>query len=401
MTACPYRVIRLISVYLLCWEINGMKLLRRLVPCALVIISLVIVPSLFYGCSEGDSSNRFHQLLKLIPSEYKDSPEALVLTDLASYYEDYGISLTDSEGKPITPEEYINFIRENEIHITLGGSDITGYGRQAMSGTTQVNYVGYDFTSLDAEIQTGSSPVNVVAAIGRYDPKSMRDALSHQDEWPFWAVDAYTIEEYRGVTIHSWGDGFEIHLDTRLMPPHIDQLGRARPLAVTDKYLFYAPSLEAIKLMIDASQGKTESLADLPEFAAIADGLSELNTYTALVGDESLANGDPELTGTYPGPRLKKFVTFGSGLGEDSKGIYMALVLYHESADDAESNISLLKQRIADTNSIFEDIQWSEIITDTEIRVDGNLMLAKLYTDSLSLWTIIPYGRDILLLHET
>jgi hypothetical protein len=379
-----------------------MKLFRRLITCIPVIISPVIVSCLIYGCSGDDSLNRFHQLLELIPSEYKDTPEALLLTDLASYYEDYGISLTGPDGKPITLEEYVDLIRENEIRIVMGGSDITGFGRQAMSGTAQANYVGYDFTNLDAEIQTGSSPVNVVAGIGRYDPKSTRDALSHQDEWPTWAVDAYTTEEYRGVTIHSWGDGFEMHMTDRLVPPHIDELGRARPLAVTDQYLFYAPSVEAIKLMIDASQGETESLADLPEFAEIAQGLSELNAYTALLGYESLANGDPELTGTYPGPRLKKFVTFGSGLGEDSKGIYMALAIYHESPDNARSNISLLEQRIANTNSIIDDdTPWNEIITDTEIRVDGNLLLAKLYTDSLSAWVVIPYGRDILLLHET
>ena len=377
-----------------------MKFLRRLIPYALVIITLVLVFPLFCGCSGPDKSNRFYELLKLIPSELKDSPEPLLLTDLASYYEDYGISLTDSEGKPITPEEYVNFIRENEIHIVLGGSDITGYGRQAMSGTTQINYVGYDFTSLDAEIQTGSPPVNVVAAIGRYDPKSTRDALSIQDEWPSWAIDAYTIEEYRGVTIHSWGDGFEIHITDRLVPPHIDMLGRAWPLAVTDKYLFYAASIEAIKLMIDASQNKTENLADLPEFAAIAHGLSDLNAYMAQIGYESLVNGDPELTGTYPGPRLKKFATFGSGLGEDERGIYMALVLYHENPDDAELNVSLLEQRIAGTNSILDDTPWSELITDTEIRVEGNVLLAKLYTDLLSLWAGLVYGRDILLLHE-
>jgi hypothetical protein len=177
-------------------------------------------------------------------------------------------------------------------------------------------------------------------------------------------------------------------------------IGRAMPLAVTDKYLFYAPSLEMIKLMIDASQGETESLADLPEFAAIADGLSKLNAYTALIGLESLANGNPELIETYSGPRLKKFVTFGSGLGRDSKGIYTALVLYHESADDAESNISLLEQRIAGTISILGGTPWSEIITDTEIKVEGQVLLAKLYTDSLVLWGSLVYGRDILLLHE-
>lgn len=378
-----------------------MKFLRRPIPYALVIIALVLVFSLFYGCS-GDSepSNRFHQLLKLIPSELIDSPEPLLLTDLASYHEDYNISLTDSQGKPITLEEYVDLIKEKEIRFAVGGSDITGYGRYAMSRTIENNYVGYDFTSLDAEIWAGAPPGNAIAAIGRYNPQATRDALSFQDEWPSWAKDAYTIEEYRGVTIHSWGDGFETHITDRLAPPHIDELGRAKPLAVTDKYLFYAINLETIKLMIDASQGKTESLADLPEFVAITDRLPELNVYTAQIGYESLVNGDPELTGTYPGPRLKKFVTFGSGLGIDSKGIYTALVLYHESSDDAVSNISFLEQRIADTNSIFDDTPWSELITDTEIRVEGQVLLAKLYTDSPAIWTRIVYGRDILLLHE-
>jgi hypothetical protein len=378
-----------------------MKCLRRLIPYTLVIITLVIVFPLLCGCSEEDNSNRFHRLLKLIPSGLKDSPEPLLLTDLASFYEDNDISLTDSEGRPITLEEYIDLIKEKGIRFPLGGSDITGYGRNAMSGGTDSNYLGYDFTSLDAEIQAGAPPGNTIAAIGRYDPEATRDALSHQDEWPSWAVDAYTIEKYRGVTIHSWGDGFKMHMTDRLVPPHIDELGRAMPLAVTDEYLFYAPGLEEIKLMIDASQGKTESLADLPEFVAIAERLPEMNVYTALMGYESLANGDPELTGTYPGPRLKKFVSLGSGLGTDSRGIYMALVLYHESPEDARSNISLLEQRISGTNSIYDDTPWSEIIIDAKIWVDGKVLLAKLYTESPALWTRILYGRDILLLHET
>lgn len=378
-----------------------MKLLRRFVPCALVIVTLVIVFPLFCGCSGEDNSNRFHQLLKLIPSGLKDSPEPLLLTDLASFYEYYDISLTDSEGRPITLEEYIDLIKEKGIRFPVGGSDITGYGRYAMSGGTAGNYLGYDFTCLDAEIQAGHPPVNTIAAIGRYDPGATRDALSIQDEWPSWAVDAYTTEEYRGVTIHSWGDGFEIHMTDRLAPPHFDELGRARPLAVTDEYLFAAPRLEDMKLMIDASQGKTESLADLPELVSIADRLPELNVYMALMGYESLANGDPELTGTYPGPRLKKFVTLGSGLGTDDRGIYTALVLYHESPEDAGSNISLLEQRIAATNSIYDDTPWSEMIIDAEIWVDGKVLMAKLYTESAPIWTRILYARDILLLHET
>lgn len=177
-------------------------------------------------------------------------------------------------------------------------------------------------------------------------------------------------------------------------------VGRARPLAVTEEFLFYAPSLEAIELMIDASQGKTENLADLPEFAEIADGLSELNAYMALIGLESLANGDPEYEGSYTGPRLKKFMTFGSGVGKDDRGIYTAIVLYHENHENAESNVSIFKQYIAETDSVYYETPWSEIIIDTEISVDGNVLLAKLYSDSLVLWQAWFYTLDNLLLHE-
>jgi len=378
-----------------------MKFFRRLLPCLLVILALVIVFPLIYGCSGVDESNRFHQLLKMVPSELKDSPMPITLTDLASYYEDYSIPLTDSEGNPITLEGYVAYMIDNEILPVLGGASfITGWGQYAQSGLIQEKYLGYDFTSLDVEILAGTPPNEVVAAIGRYDPQATRDALSHQGEWPSWAVEAYSIEEYRGVTIHSWGEGMETHLTDRFAPPHIDMLGRAMPLAVTDKYLFYAATVETMKLMIDASQGKTESLADLPEFASIADGLFELNAYQALIGLEFLANGDPDYEGTYPGPRLKKFLTFGSGIGKDEDGIYAAIVLYHESPDDAQANISLLEQRIADTNSIYDDTPWSEKISNTEIRVDEKVLLAKLYTDSIILWQAWFYMREPLLLHQ-
>lgn len=380
-----------------------MKFFRRLFPYTLVVLALVIVFTLVYGCSGVDESNRFHQLLKLVPSEFKDTLEIVPITlvDLASYYEDYNIPLTDSEGNPITIEEYIDYIRENEIRLVVGGSSfITGWGQHAVEGTIRDKYLGYNFTNLDAEILASIPPNEIVAAIGRYDPQATKDALSHQDEWPSWAVEAYTTEEYRGVTIHSWGEGLQMHMTERLVPPHIDRLGRAMPLAVTDEYLFYAATMESIKLMIDASQGKPESLADLPELASIADGLYELHVYEALIAYEFLANGDPEYTETYPGPRLKKFIIFGSGIGEDERGIFTALVLYHESQEDAEANVSLLKQRIADTDSIINDTPWNEIITGTDIWVEGKVLMAKIYTDSIALWGMLVYGRDILLLHE-
>jgi hypothetical protein len=278
-------------------------------------------------------------------------------------------------------------------------SYITGWGSYIRNETSE-KYLGFDFTDMHAEIIGGPPPFGVTAAIGRFDPQATRDALKNRDEWPSWAVDAYTIEEYRGVTIHSWGDGSRLHLEDRLAPPHIDEMGRIKPLAVTGEFLFYAPSVETIKLMIDASQGKIESLADLPEFAAVAGKLPELNVYMACIGYEFMVNGDPEYTGTYPGPRLKKFLTFASGTCRDAEGYYTALLLYHENPDNAKANVSLLEERINTSYSIISGKLWNEIIMETGIQVDGNLLVAKLYTEHPGIWGDWVYARDPLLLHE-
>jgi hypothetical protein len=355
------------------------------------------------GCSGAESSNRFYELLKLVPAQATDTEYMINIVDYASYREDNNISLTTPDGKPITLEEYGKIIigQDREVGGMLGGADITGLGTYAeLYADMTKKYLGYDFTNVDAEIEVGRPPATMVAAIGRFDPQATRDALSRQEDWLPWVKEAYTAEEYRGVTVHSWGDGFKIDLTAQLVPPHLDNLGRARPLAVTEKYLFYAPSASVIHSMIDSSQDKAESLADVPEFASMANGLSDLNAYTAIIEDESLANADTEYVDYYPGVLLKKFAIFGLGLGRDEKGTYLALVIVHESPDDAEANIPLLEQHIENDNSISSDMPWSDMINDIEINVEGNVLLAKLYTDNTHLWLDVIYSQDTLLIHE-
>jgi hypothetical protein len=323
------------------------------------------------------------------------------LVDFASYREDNDVSLTTSGNRPMTFGEYLDIILDDEVGKRLMGSDIIGYGRYALTwGGSLEKYLGYNFTDVDAEIEFGFPPHNSVAAIGRFDPSETGNALSHQEDWPAWVKEAYVAEEYKGVTIHSWGDGLETHLDSTLVPPHVDLLGRARPLSVTDKYLFYAASVPEIQAMIGASQDKQDSLADLPYYASVANKLSGLHVYQAMIGDEFYINGDLQYEGIYPGPRLKNFMTFGMGLGRDEKGVFTAVVLYHENADNAEANVSLLQERIQSTSSTEANRPWHEIITDSDIYVEGNVLFAKLYSGSFSLWTMV-YVQDTLLLHES
>jgi hypothetical protein len=406
-----------------------MKLPRRLKSHFLITISLLFLFFMIGGCSgttpETGNANQtktaaetvinppstFAELLGLVPADSFSGQrrDILILSDHASLYRDYGVSFSDFSNI----EELMN-LPDSDIFINFyAGSDITGYGNYADRTTIKKEYVGYDISSIDAEIQFGIPPLNAVAAIGRFDPEITNNALSNQADWPDWAINAYTTENYSGVTIHSWGNGLRINLETRLVPPHIDALGRARPLAVTNRYLFYCGSLEAVKEMIDASQNTMQSLADLPEYAAIAKGLTDLKAYVALVGEASSLNNymsvidyDPKLTQEQInelkaniGPRLKKFLAFGSGQGKDDKGYYTAIVLYHENPADALANVSLLKERLESSKSFVFDVTWSEIITETDIQADGNVLIARLYS-RMGIWTNWVYAQDNLLLHE-
>lgn len=374
---------------------------RIFAPVCITATAFILVFLTFGGCSKRvEPPNRFYELLNLVPAQVTDTEYMIKIVDYASYREDNNISMTTADKQPITLKEYGRIVARDKVGGMLGGADITGLGRYAEIQPDTEKYLGINFTDVDAEIEAGLPPATMIAAIGRFDPPATRDALSHQDDWLPRVKEAYTSGEYRGVTVHSWGDGFKMNLTARFSPPHLDNLGRARPLAVTEEYLFYAPGVSVIQSMIDSSQDKAESLADVPEFASVANGLSDLNAYTAIIGDESLANGDTEYVDYYPGILLKKFAVFGLGLGRDGKGTYLALAIVHESPDDAEANITRLEQHIENDNSISSDMPWSEMITASEISVAGNVLLAKLYTDNTHLWLDLVYSQDTLLIHE-
>ena len=78
----------------------------------------------------------------------------------------------------------------------------------------------------------------------------------------------------------------------------------------------------------------------------------------------------------------------------------MVLVIYHENSSDAKTNVFLLEQRIKETDSMSIGRPWREIFTDTDISVEGNTLLAKLYTEYTGIWNYWFYNWDPLLLHE-
>jgi hypothetical protein len=399
-----------------------MQGLKRLFLYLFLVTSLLPVIPLA-GCSgkTPPDNNRFIELLKLLPATEKGGGFALI--DYELWRQVNGISLFNSNGQEITREEYFDIISHKPDLFGFESWAFSNYygggGNYADTSPMQDKYIGYDVMDINAEINNdvvlsrlkigpgGSfidSPPDFLdvqemkmAAIGNFNPKDTSNALNNRDEWPPWLIDGYTQERYRNVTINNWVGGNENHLQNRFGPPHLDSLGRARPLAVSDGHLFVGSSVNAVKTMIDANQGKSSTLADIPEYALVAQGLYDLNSKIAgVIGDGDLVNWYWKNSGGYKGPLLKNYLSFGSGFGKDEKGEYIALVLVHDNPDDAIKNISLLEQRIDASfredinfnteNLTIETKKMSDYIYDKQIYTEGRVLLAKLYTNDPLLW---------------
>jgi hypothetical protein len=351
-------------------------------------------------------SDRFADLLRQMPASFKKTNLYFQVIDYASFRQDFNVSLTDASGQPLTQMDYVNAMTAPEGtadgiagQLVGAGSLITGNGHYAAT-VDDSPYLGYGPTNIDAEIKWFAPPYRMISAKGHFDLTKINTALANQDAWPASIKEAYTKLNYSNLTIHSWGDGLKLRLPIVLRPPHVDELGRAQPLAFSEDYLFHASGLEEIKLMLDANQNKVDSMADLSDYALVSQGLSRLGAYIAIMGDVSVINtgsGEVKEMGIETRLKLKRFSTFWTGLGKDEKGLYLTLVLIHGSSADANQNASILKQHLETDTADYFGKPWREIVTSADIRAEKDVLLAKLYSQSAMLWSISVFEQTGLL----
>jgi hypothetical protein len=213
--------------------------------------------------------------------------------------------------------------------------------------------------------------------------------LENHNEWSTWLINSYSSEDYGGITIHSWGNSYEGHLADRFSPPHLNSIGNAMPIAIADGELFIAHSVEDIKSMIDATQDQVKSLADLPEYRLVSNAMRELGTLCVIIVDEALIRDILAYNDPITEPKIKNFQTVGMGPGRDETGEYMALVLVYENHEDAEEGVKLLEQKVEVFNQICTSVfpKKTAEIYNTEISVENEVLIAKLYNNHEGLWS--------------
>ncbi len=171
-----------------------------------------------------------------------------------------------------------------------------------------------------------------------------------------------------------------------MRPPDLDTLGRAYPLAVTKNNVFYASSLQKIKVMIDSGKNIRPSLAEKPECLSAAKGLSVLGAYCGIIGSGSLPNEHAFRLRKDIGdaPPFHNFLVFGMGTGRDFLGPFTALVLVQENSVHAAENVDILIDRINKTEWLSggqSTKSWRNYVDYVQVKAEDNVVLAKLYGD--------------------
>lgn|GEM_PF-3427242 len=358
-----------------------MKRLIVIVIMLLCVISCASVCSC--TCDEIKDSATFIGLMKLLPANTLSNDE-IILINYSKIWDDAGISFYKEDGSKMNREEIID-VTLSSLMVRIGGdtafefsSFYSGMSRMIGMPKNLFDTLGYTpMADVHAEIIYGSArDKNIMIGMkGNFTLDATRNALKNQDEWPERVKDNFAIESYLGIPVYSWGDYIDGGLAEPLSPPHLDLWGIARPLVAMDGNMLIGDTVDNVKAMIDAVTGESTSLADIPEYALIAERMDSLGVYAVIMSKTMTERDQYQLL--LP---LQQFLAVGFGDGKDERGNYTSVVAVYENEDLAEENALILEERLVEVAMILE--KNPEF---TDIQHDGRVLFAKLYIDETSL----------------
>jgi hypothetical protein len=348
---------------------------------------------------ETEENGRFLQVLSLLP-DTPDTRHNVRIDDYARVRELLNITISsDDEQFYFTIPEFTE-----PLGSMFSRGFFSGLDTYAFQSPIKRNNVGFGPLDVDMDLTAGSVLNNFEIVKGRYDPQRTAEALAANQ--PAMAREKYTTQVYKDVVIHSWGEVPYLKQENMLVPPVFDRHGRAFPMAVIDGYAFRYPAIEGIKAMIDLSRGEEagvsgmsfHSLAAVPEYALLARLSEQLGAFSVYMTDQGKtlsAYPDETFKDT---PLLRHYKVMALGAGKDKEGLYMTVVLLHDSTVAAEQNVELLRRRINETSSLRTGELWSNIIEIVDIHSEGTLLLAR--TRGILGSMLLPYNEPLFLQEE-
>lgn len=206
--------------------------------------------------------------------------------------------------------------------------------------------LGFDITDLDQVIEAGQPPEMHAVARGRMRAGTIEKAVRSD---PAWKDELETVE-YGGDEYWSWLDDGEVNLARRTSTR---ELGNSLRLWADDGQIRWARTDDVMEAGIDVARDDADSLADLDEFRAIADGLDGKDVYQAYLSTDPEPYASGRAQGTTPeeqereaGDRLEPWTGFGVGDSVVDDVPVGVLVLAHGDSEAAGENERRLRERL-------------------------------------------------------
>ena len=239
------------------------------------------------------------------------------------------------------------------------------------------NVVGFDFFSIEQELNYGRPPQQTLQLSGQFDLIKVRIALGFQ---------GYTQQDQSGVEVWCGLDGCDSGAKQNLKNrnpanPFGGDLGRKWPLIVQANSLIGSPSLDNIQSVATVKSG-SPSLADAPEYRAAVDALTQNGVLMQAYfwdGDllATMSSLDPMLISLKPEVRKRlfadmlkdyealpmyKLLAFGD-MANDTEMVGEAALVYSNEAD-ADKAAGIIPKRIANYSSLVTQRPLADILAD-------------------------------------
>jgi len=288
----------------------------------------------------------------------------------------------------ITPsvDDELYYLNSGDFRLPLGSmlsrGFLTGVDAYAFQSPIKRNNVGFGPLDVDMDLTSGTPAYTFEIVKGRYDPQRTAEALANQ---PVMAREIYATQLYKNVIIHSWAE-VPYRVENRLAAPVFDRNARALPIAVADGYVFRYNAVEGVKAMIDLRGGEKavvggmviHSLASAPEYGLLANMSERLGAFSIYLSDRGKTPSDYPGKGFEHTPLLRHYTTMAIGTGTDEEGLYVTVILAHETVDSASQNVELLRRRINETSSLRTGEPWRHTVEVLDIHAEGTLLVARL-----------------------
>lgn len=388
-----------------------------------VVAALALLAVAAIGCSgEGGADNNDHdagsvwlELLGQFPNT-EETRYLVVMNDYARVREQFGIELP---GGDVSDDEFVDYLRglmgvgeaTDDAHRTgLVPSRLTGLQELPLSPADLRTMVGFSFLDVDQDAEAIAPDGMYYVLRGRFATEEIDAAVRRDPEFG----EGLNERSHGGMAYYSQ-PVFRQDLEIPL------QVSAGHHFVADEEYVRWSGPTESpadIERMIDIVAGDQQSLADVEAFQLLAQGLGQLDTFTAAFAAHtdrmSLSSVANVLTGIdftesafeaakrelRDEPLMHPFEAFATGSGFDDNGAFLGVVVVHADGATAQENVGRLEERIDAGTSLLRAERWSELIDDTQITTDGRLLIAKLYTSDVDLWQDIGFSGESLLMYD-